>query len=274
MAFYCYDAAYSPDLAKVKANGGIAVNGYLTGGYATSTTQPAAARAAGLGYVPTYEEAPNELVGASRATGQAVGRKILAAFQAKGIPLDGTVAVYPSVDVYDGSPTNCNTAWQGIRDIIAGKISVRAYAEGAVIDALTKAGLLDGPGWLSASTGYPGYNPADPNVCMVQLVKSPVASTDADHLITDPSALGAWWPDNSPYGDAVSLTAAQAQQLSDALAYAKAADVRAQALQGQVGTLATQVTALQAAVANITTSTVDPVALAQALAQHVKLAAD
>lgn len=207
MPLYCFDAAYAPDLAKVKAAGGVAVNGYLTGTYATSTTQPAAARAAGLGYVPTYEEAPNELVGASRAVGQNVGRKILAAFQRLGIPLDGTVAVYPSVDVYDGTPSDCNNAWWGIRDIIAGKISVRCYAEGAVIDALTKAGLLDGPGWLSASTGYPGYNVNDPNVCMVQLVGSPVSGTDANHLITDPSKLGAWWPDNSPYaGGDVNLT--------------------------------------------------------------------
>lgn len=219
-ALYCFDAAYAPDLAKVKAAGGVAVNGYLTGRYESTTTQPAAARAAGLGWIATYEEAASELVGASRATGQAVGQKILAAFKRLSIPLDGTVAVYPSVDVYDGTPTDCNTAWQGIRDVIAGKISVRVYAEGAVIDALHKGGLLDGPGWLSASTGYPGYNPGDPNVCMVQLTgQSPVSGTDADHLITDPHALGAWWPDGSPYGAQVALTQADIQLLLDTPVY-------------------------------------------------------
>lgn len=248
-ALYCFDAAYAPDLAKVRAAGGVAINGYLTGQYAGTTTQPAAARAAGLGWVPTYEEWPSELVGASRATGQAVAQRILAAFQHLGIPLDGTVAVYPSVDVRDDNPTDCNTAWQGIRDVIAGKISVRVYAEGAVIDALTKAGLLDGPGWLSASSSFPGYDVNDPNICMVQLTGQLVPGTDADHLITDPHALGAWWPDGSPYGADMALTTAQAGQLADAARFAAAADTRAQALQSQVVALTQQVQALQTAVA-------------------------
>lgn len=293
MSLYCFDAAYAPNLTAVKAAGGIAINGYLTGTYATSTTQPSAARAAGLGYVPTYEEAPSELVGASRAVGQTVGRKILAAFGRLGIPLDGTVAVYPSVDVYDGSPSNCMTAWQGIRDVIAGKISVRAYAEGAVIDTLTKAGLVDGKCWLSASTGYPGYNPNDPNVCMVQLTKSPVADTDADHLITDPHALGAWWPEGSPYGAQVPLTQTDAnlilhtpiknpftgeyQPFYDFVvgAYVDAAGAKtaASTAAADVAALAAQVTALQKQIASIQTGAVDPVALAQAIAAHVKLTA-
>ncbi len=144
MSLYAYDAAYSPNLAAVKAAGGIAINGYLTGTYANTTTQPAAARTAGLGYVPTYEEGPSELVNASRSAGQAVGTRILTAFKAKGIPLDGSVAVYPSadVDVPGANATACNAAWQGIRDVLVGKVSVRAYAEGAVIDALANAGLV------------------------------------------------------------------------------------------------------------------------------------
>lgn len=202
---YAYDAAYSPNLAKVKAAGGIAINGYLTGTYALSTTQPAAARAAGLGYVPTYEQGAAELVGASRATGQAVGRRILAAFVAKGLPLDGTVAVYPSVDVsvpIDGTDRDadaCNDAWRGMRDILVGKVSIRAYAEGAVIDALAAAGLVDGKCWLAAPTSWPGYSVTDSNVCMIQLVGTDVAGTDRNHIITDPHALGAWWPDGSIY---------------------------------------------------------------------------
>lgn len=201
--FYVYDAAYRPNLKAVNAADGVAVgvNGYLTGIYADTTTQPADAHAAGLGYVPTYEEGPAELVHASRRKGRQVGRKILAAFKAKQIPLDGTVAVYPSVDVNvsAGDATACNAAWRGIRDVLAGKVSVRAYAEGAVIDALAAAGLVDGPCWLAAPTSWPGFNVDDPNVGMVQLVGTDVASTDKDHLVKDPSTLGAWWPRGSRY---------------------------------------------------------------------------
>ncbi len=198
-SLYAYDAAYAPDLAKVKAAGGIAINGYLTGLYATSTTQPAAARAAGLGYVATYEEGPSELVNASRAAGQTVGVRILTAFKAKGLPLDGSVAVYPSADVNVANPDACNAAWRGIRDVLAGKVSVRAYAEGAVIDALAGAGLLDGKCWLAAPTSWPGYTSDDANVCMIQLVGTDVAGTDRNHIIVDPHALGAWWPEGSEY---------------------------------------------------------------------------
>lgn len=227
-SLYTYDAAYQPKLATVaKAPGAVAINGYLTGMYANTTTQPAAARTAGLGYVPTYEEGRSELVGASRATGRRVGDKIVAAFRAKGIPLDGTVAVYPSVDVNvpidgpDRDADQCNTGWEGIRDVIDGVISVRSYAEGAVIKALAAAGLVDGKCWLAAPTSWAGFDVNDPHICMVQLVGTNVPGTDRNHLITDPHAIGAWWPDRSPYaGGTVSaqdvitaLKSAEGQQL-------------------------------------------------------------
>jgi hypothetical protein len=201
-SLYTYDAAYAPKLSTVaKTPGAVAINGYLTGVYANTTTQPAAARAAGLGFIPTYEEGRSELVGASRASGRRVGDKIAAAFRAKGIPLDGSVAVYPSVDVpvAAGSADACNAGWQGIRDVLGGDVSVRAYAEGAVIDALGKAGLVDGKCWLAAPTSWPGFDVNDPRICMVQLVGTNVPGTDRNHLITDPHAIGAWWPDGSPY---------------------------------------------------------------------------
>lgn len=202
MTLYLYDAAFRPNLTSVKANGGIAINGYLTGQYADTTTQPAQALAAGLGYVPTYEEGQSELVHASRSYGQSVGRKILGAFGTKKLPLDGSVAVYPSVDVSvaNASASSCNEAWLGIRDVVKGKVSLRAYAEGAVIDALANAGLLDGPAWLAAPKSWPGFNVSDKHVCVVQLVGSSVSGTDADHIITDPHSLGAYWPKGSPYG--------------------------------------------------------------------------
>lgn len=304
---YAFDAAYAPDLAAVKAEGGIAVNGYLTGDYADTTTQPAAAHAAGLGYVPTYEEGRDELVNASRAAGQAVGRKILDAFDRKGIPLNGTVAVYPSVDVPVGAGTAdaCNAGWRGIRDVIAGKVSVRAYAEGAVIDALVRAGLVDGPCWLAAPTSWPGFDVNDANVCMIQLVGSPVGGTDQNHLVTDPSALGAWWPAGSPYGgDDMALTDDDVQKIADAvwahhykvdgrverradymLGYAwdgaekahgqlerlapEVAGIKALLADAKSGVL-TRIASLQAAVGKIPTAPVDVAALAADVAAKVK----
>lgn len=197
---WAYDAAYSPNLDAVVSHGGIAINGYLTGTYAETTTQPSEAHAHGLGYIPTYERGRDELVGATRDHGRYVGGVILAAFRAKGIPLDGTVAAYPSVDVNvsAGRATSCNDGWRGLGDVLRGKVSLRAYAEGAVIDALFDAGLVDGKCWLAAPTSWPGYDPDDPRVCMVQFVGTNVASTDRN-LVTDAHALGAWWPDGSEF---------------------------------------------------------------------------
>lgn len=213
-----YDAAFRPNLTAVKANGGIAINGYLTGKYADTTTQPAQALAAGLGYLPTYEEGQSQLVHASRTTGQAIGRAILAAFETKKLPLDGSVAVYPSVDVNvpDASASSCNDGWLGIRDVVHGKVSLRAYAEGAVIDALASAGLLDGPCWLAAPTSWPGFNVDDKHVCVVQLTGTRVPGTDADHIITNPNLLGALWPKGSPYGAEMSLTNTDAETVWEA----------------------------------------------------------
>ena len=204
---YGYDAAYAPDLAAVKAAGGIAVNGYLTGRYASTTTQPAAALASGLGWWATYEEDPAELVHATREQGQAVARKILDAYTAKRdhhgrpLPLDGTAAVYPSVDVEvaAGDAAACDQAWLGLRDVLAGKLSLRYYGEGLVGAHLYRNGLVDGPWWLAAPTSWPGYDVTLPDICAVQLVGTDVPGTDRNHLITNPSALGAIWPDGSPY---------------------------------------------------------------------------
>lgn len=199
-----FDAAYGAGvpLSAVKANEGIAMNHYLTTKYATTSAQPAAIRAAGLAVILTYEEGAAELVGASRAQGQDVGRKILAALQAiPGLPLDGSLAVYVSVDVaVYGNQAVCDQGFLGVRDVLHGKVQTRCYGQGALIDHLAAAHITEGKGWLSASTGYPGWNAADSNVCLVQRVGEYVHSTDLND-ITDVHALGAWWPDNSPYGD-------------------------------------------------------------------------
>jgi len=206
---FMYDAAYAPGFDAVKRNGGVAVNCYLTGMYQDSTADPAAARRAGLGVVMTYEEGRSELVRAGRGEGQDAGRRILAALEREHVPLDGSVAVYPSVDVSLAQADACDAAWRGLRDVLHGKASVRYYGEGRVGDHLFDAGLLDGKYWLAAPSSWPGFDgTADTKrVCVVQLVGSPVRSTD-QNVITDPHALGAWWPEGSPYarGDQVSVS--------------------------------------------------------------------
>lgn len=199
-----FDAAYAPDLAAVAAHG-IAVNCYISGDYVNTTTQPAAAHAAGLGVAMTYEEGRAELVHATREQGRAVGRKILAALRAHGTPEGVGIAVYPSIDVAvvgADRPTACNDGFRGLRDVLGDRFSLRAYAEGAVIDALAAAQLVDGPCWLAAPTSWPGYAPNDAHVGIVQLVGSPVPGTDHNKITKDPNALGFWWPDGSNYGEA------------------------------------------------------------------------
>jgi hypothetical protein len=202
-----FDAAYAPSFKAVKQNGGIAVNSYISGMYQDTTSDPAAARKAGLGVVMTYEEGRSELVHAGRGDGQAVARKILAALEREGVPLDGSIAVYPSVDVSVAAADACDAAWRGLRDVLHGKVSVRYYGEGRVGDHLFDAGLLDGKYWLAAPSSWPGFDgTADTKrVCVVQLVGSPVHGTD-QNVITDPHALGAWWPKGSPYAAAPAVT--------------------------------------------------------------------
>lgn len=215
-----YDAAFAPNLDLVVQHGGVAVNHYLTGSYASTSCQPAAAHAANLGSILTYEEGASELVGASRNDGQVVGRKILSALQGQGVPLDGTVAVYPSVDieVAAGAVGACDQAFLGIRDVLAGKVSIRCYGEGALIDHLAAMHLTDGPGWLSGSTSFPGYQPDDVNVCLVQTAGD-IPGTDKN-LVTNIAALGAWWPAGSQYSEdpfMADLTPSQLAQISAAV---------------------------------------------------------
>lgn len=212
-----YDAAYAPDLGAVHANGGIAVNHYLTGIYAGTSTQPVDAHKHGLGSIITYEQGPSELVGLSRAGGRDVGNRILAAVRKLGVPLDGSVAVYPSVDVNVATDrmSACDQAYKGLRDVLAGKLSIRCYGEFDLIKHLHDAGLTDGPGWLAGASSWSSTYPTDsPLVCMVQHVGSDIPSTDRN-TVTQPRALGAWWPTGSPF---IKEDDVSAQDVLDALA--------------------------------------------------------
>ena len=209
-----YDGAYdSAEIPAAKTAGAIAMSYYIVGPFAASSASPGPVRGAGLGSVLNWERAPNALVGATRAQGQAIGQEALAAID-PACPRDGSVGIYFSVDVNVamGSVAVCDECFRGINDILAGKFKVKCYAEGAVIDHLVSLGLVQGKQWLSASSSFPGYNPSDVNVCMVQQIATDVPNTDRN-VVTDPYALDAWWPDGSIYG--VDLDATQNQMLTD-----------------------------------------------------------
>jgi hypothetical protein len=196
-----FDGAYARDLAAMKASGAIAVSVYLTGNYAVPKSWVDQVRAAGLGVVPNYEQATNELVTAGMTGGIAVGQRAAAAATALGFPTDASVAIVYSVDV-DVPPAQfaqIGLAFDGINSVTHGRFLTEVYAEGALIDYLMTTKRVTGAEWLSASESFPGYNPSSPNVGLVQKIGSPVAGTDLDQ-ITNPTGIHAWWPAGSPFG--------------------------------------------------------------------------
>lgn len=205
-----YDGAFVDEATVVEAvkAGAVAFNHYLTGQHASTSCSPALAHKHGLGSIATYERAPGELVGLSRKGGQAVGQVIAAAMTSAGYP-HGT-AFYASVDVRlaAGDSGACDQALLGIRDVIDGRWQTRVYGQGSLLQHVYGAHLVDGPGWLSGSKSYPGWQIASvaPYTCMVQQVGSDIPSTDRN-TVTSIEALDAWWPDDSPYGD--NMTPAQ-----------------------------------------------------------------
>lgn len=274
MTSIAYDAAYAPNLDTVKAKGAIAVNHYLTGIYAGTSTQPVDAHRKGLGSIITYEQGPSELVGLSRAGGREVGNRILTAARALGVPLDGTVAVYPSVDVNVATDRmdSCDPAYRGLRDVLGRKLSIRCYGEFDLIKHLHDQGLTDGPGWLAGATSWSSSDHSDsPLVCMVQHVGSDIPSTDRN-TVTQPDKLGAWWParpkeddmptpadlwdapirgrDGHNYTAASMLTAA-AGNAADAKVLADKANQRAAAAQAALATQATELNEIKAQLADL-----------------------
>lgn len=216
MTLYAYDAAYEPDLKAVKTNGGIALARYFVGNYAAfqwkrvTTAQAAAIRAAGLGIIVNFEGGSDPIAGANargmslRDYGRWSAQEALTDIVACGVPQDGSIACYFSVDTgYDSSKFAALAEYfRGIHDIMdPARIQVKVYGDGAVIDFLVRTNLVYGKQWLAAPTSWPGFNDKDPNLCMVQLVGSPVSGTDQNEVL-DPKAIGAWWPANSPYDPA------------------------------------------------------------------------
>lgn len=200
MTAYLFDAAYKPDLAAVKRNGGIAMSVYLTGRFANTCAQPGELHALGLGVLGNYEEAADELVHAGHSGGVSVGQRAAAAYIAKGAPPRQGLGIAFSVDV-EVQPAQfpaIGEAFDGIGMGLGGQFVPHVYGEGALIDYLVSHHQVTGVQWLSGSSAFPGYNPKDVNVGLVQSMTTPVPNTDLDQ-INVLAGLGIWWPLGSPY---------------------------------------------------------------------------
>jgi hypothetical protein len=211
MTVYMYDAAFQPDLAKVKANGGVAISRYFVGPNPTwawkrvTPAQVIAAHTAGLGMVCNYEGTADPAL--THANGQQSARDWLIDIHRCAVPAGRGIAGYFSIDVYT-DPSRYPAAadyFAGINDIIvpAGYVP-KVYSQGGLIDYLCSHHRVRGKQWLAAPTSWPGYNPASPNVSMVQLVGTPVPGTDQNKILTV-GEVDAYWPDGSPYAPEVDL---------------------------------------------------------------------
>jgi hypothetical protein len=228
LVLYAFDAAYPPDLATLKAAGGVAVNCYVSGSYAVTPSWVNQVRAAGLGAWPNYERNLWELV-STRVEGAAAARVGIGDAVRCGFPSDGTIWFPFSVDV-DVPPARYHQvadAFRGVQDVNAGRYRISCYGQGDLIKYLRSARVITEKGWLSSSYGFPGWDPASGDICVYQLygdgwlpqraARHPTINGTDTNIITDPAALGAWWPDGSPYGKGLTMA-----QLDDLLAAVQA----------------------------------------------------
>lgn len=304
---FAYDGASMFDLAAAKAAGGIICTVYIVGDPGgmphADAARVAAIRAQGMGALPNWERAADFFLTCSVTDARNAGAEALGACKALGFPADGSIQCAFSIDV-QVPPSRFAEIGQKIDAVQAGLTSAyraMVYAQSDLIDYLVAHGHVTGKQWLMGSTWGNPYNAGSPNVCMVQShdaagnwLNSHVGGTDVN-TVTDPNAVGAWWSDNSPYGGfTLSDITAITTRLDALEAHLRAQDERITSLfqvdatgdgkSDYTGTvqsadrtalaqLVSQVAALQAAVGKLQTAGVDPVAVAQAIAQHVKLAA-
>jgi hypothetical protein len=219
---FAYDGASPFDLNAAKANSGIVITGYLVGnpgGYSPiNKARVDQIRALGMGFSPNWERAADFFLTHSLADCQSAGAEARAACHALGVPSDGTVRTSFSIDAQVPTPRfaemgdKLHAAGVGL----TGEYQTMLYGQSNLIDWLCANHYLTGKHWLMGSTWNQPYAPASPNVCMVQShdaagnwINSPVPATDIN-TVTDPRAIGAWWPAGSPYGEDMPLTQADA----------------------------------------------------------------
>jgi hypothetical protein len=286
---YFFDAAYKPDLARVKAAGGIGMSVYLTGKYANTCAQPGELHAMGLGALANYEEGANELAIAGVSGGISIGQRAANAAIAKGFPIGKGIAFSLDVNTPPSQFPAVGQTFQGIRQGLGGKFAPLVYGEGAAIDYLVANHDVLGIEWLAAPKSWPGFNENDTHVGVVQLVGSPVGGTDED-LITNLDALAPliWWPQGSPYEKGTEMLDPKDPVVVEMMAKLDNIYARDQILAqievwgdkthpNSLSSLGHDMAALQAQLTEATTAiktgSVDPNALAQAIAAHIQLAA-
>lgn len=308
MTDYLFDAAYRPNLDRVKSAGGICMSVYLTGMYSGTCAQPSELHAKGLGALANYEEGASELVNTGYSGGVSIGERAAQGAVSKGFPANAGKGIAFSLDVdtpYSAFP-GLGQTFKGIGHGLAGRFVPLVYGEGAAIDYLWNNHEVAGVEWLAAPTSWAGFNPGDIRVGVVQQVGSPVGGTDIDR-ITNLQALAPliWWPAGSSYDKKVddvsqkdvidALNSAEGQAalqkavwemkisrgsgspeyyaqswLTGAGVYAGETLKLAKDVDTAVQDLAKQVQALHTATGS--TGSIDPAALAQAIAAHIQLA--
>lgn len=166
-------------------------------GYTVATIRSIQARGHGIWW--NHERGQLDLAGGAPA-GTLAANEAMPAVVAAGTPLDGTIAIVYSVDgsVAQADFTKYDPAFKAIRAAHEGRFLIGFYGELALYKHLKALGLVDVKCWLSASSSFPGYDPNDPDVGVIQTVGTDLASTDRD-LVTDAAHLGVWYPPGSPY---------------------------------------------------------------------------
>lgn len=181
---------------------------YTDGIYAYSPALIASVLAAGKGVSANHENAQTELAGGGPA-GVAAASHAVAAVIAWGTPTDGSCAIAYSVDLsVPNTPVAFEVyaaAFRQIRVVHAGRYKTGFYGELALYKYLKALGLVDTKCWLSASSSFPGWDPNDPDVGLIQTVGTDIPGTDRD-LITNLD-LGVWWPaGHHPSGGGTAIT--------------------------------------------------------------------
>lgn len=271
MVLYAYDGASPFDLAVAKANGAIAITGYIVGnpgGFNPITkARVDTIRSMGMGFSPNWERAADAFLTYSVAQCQGAGAESLAACKALGVP-DGTRVSF-SIDTQ--IPTN---RFQEMADKLSaaqagmqGHYRAFVYGQSQFIDWLfanPQVSSITGKHWLMMSTWNLPYHPASPGVCMVQehnldgtWHSSPVPNTDFN-LVTDPYALGAWWPTGSPYagkgGFLMALSDAQQLDMYNRIMGSVASGNAVPQIQTVVNRISTATDTLEPAVAALQTT--------------------
>jgi len=213
---YAFDAANpSIDIGAMVRHGAVVAPVYIVGspgGFPhVDRARVAALRKAGLAPLPNWERAADFFRNCTVEEAHAAGVEALNACRDLGFPDDGSIDVPFSFD-YNISPSEYAAA---AARLVAANVGLgghyRAIAYGP-IGFLTYLGAhgQPGPHWLMASTFrssslFYASEVSSPHVALIQShdaagnwLNSPIPGTDINTVV-NPHALGAWWPDGSPY---------------------------------------------------------------------------